>query len=117
MSNKRTGRMPPNHPEKVADRSNRMCEGCHQKPAMNLHHRRFLSRGGRHNIANLVALCGSGNHTGCHGLAHGSNPPQGWAIKAADSRHESAIPFVDAMGRAWLLDDDGGKEEHRGPDR
>lgn len=74
MSNKRTGRMPPGHPGKIDQRCHGMCEGCHQKPAMNLHHRRFLSRDGKHNLANLVALCGSGNHSGCHGDAHGSHP-------------------------------------------
>lgn len=109
MSNKRTGPMPVKHPEIVHDRCYGMCEGCHQKPASDIHHRRFLSRGGKHNLANLVALCGSGNHTGCHGLAHSGNAPDGWAIKAADSRGESDVPFVDLRGIEWKLDDDGGR--------
>lgn len=38
--------------------------------ARNLHHRQLRSRGGRHEISNLVTLSGSGT-TGTHGWVHG----------------------------------------------
>lgn len=108
--------MPPSHPEAVKERSRGMCEANCGRPANDIHHRRPLARGGMHNIANLVALCGRGNHNNgvwCHGLAHASKGREGWLIKMHEPRPESEIPFVDLQGRAWLLDDTGGKEEHR----
>ncbi|PRI10943.1 hypothetical protein B4915_08650 [Leucobacter massiliensis] len=101
--------MPAATVEKLEDRSGGMCEAGCGRPATNIHHRRFLGRGGRHNLANLLALCGSGNHTGCHGKAHQGNPPDGWAISRHERRHESEVPFVDLGGRSWWLDDEGGK--------
>lgn len=99
--------MPPDHPEIVATRSNGMCEGCHKKRATNIHHRRFLGRGGKHNLANLLALCGSGNHSGCHGLAHSGDAPEGWAISQFNNNHEATIRFVDLDGKPWWLDNSG----------
>lgn len=107
--------MPPDHPDKIAQRCHGMCEGCHQEPAMNLHHRRFLSRGGKHNLANLVALCGSGNHTGCHGDAHGSAPLPGWAISRHYGGSEADAWFQDRVGQWWQFDDEGGKQRRAAP--
>lgn len=111
MSNKRTGPMPKRHPEMVRERSGGMCERCLVRPATEIHHRRFLSRGGKHNVANLIHLCGHGNADGCHGEAHtGIGDEVGTSIKAFNPRHESKIAFTDLLGREWLIDDDGGKE-------
>lgn len=110
MSNRRTGRMPPENVEQLSERSGNLCEGCSLKPATEIHHRRFLSRGGMHNLANLVALCsGMGNHNdgSCHGDAHQGDTPEGWAISRHEKRHESEIPFVDRFGRAVLFCDHG----------
>jgi hypothetical protein len=111
VANKRVGRMPKKHVELVRERSQGMCEGCHVRPANDVHHRRYLSRGGAHNVANLVHLCGFGNHAaGCHGLAHSGDAPEGWAVSAWDRRAEASIPFTDLHGVTYWLDDDGGKE-------
>lgn len=111
MSNKRTGRMPQEHVDLLEERSGGMCEsGCGRR-ATQIHHRRFTGRGGKHNLANLLALCGSGNHTGCHGVAHQGHAPAGWAISRHERRHEDQVPFVDLGGRSWWLDDEGGKHD------
>lgn len=111
MSNKRTGRMPKGHPERVKERSQGMCEAGCGRAANDIHHRRPLRRGGMHNLANLVALCGVGNHDNgmCHGLAHANKGREGWLISQYDKRAESEIPFEDLNGEPWWLDDDGGK--------
>lgn len=60
----------------IAARSQGVCEHCGVRPATDIHHRRFLSRGGASSVVNGIALCGGptglagGNHSGCHGLAH-----------------------------------------------
>lgn len=112
MSNKRTGRMPPANVAAVIARSGGMCERCLVAPASAIHHRRYLSRGGRHNVANLLHLCGTGNVGECHGEAHtGIGAEVGTAISMHNPRHESEITFTDLLGREWLLDDDGGRTE------
>lgn len=103
--------MPEAHVDAVEERSGGMCEASCGKPATEIHHRRFTGRGGRHNIANLLALCGRGNHTGCHGIAHQGHAPAGWAISRHEIRHEDQIPFVDLAGHTWWLDDEGGKHD------
>ncbi len=113
MANKRTGRMPPDSVEKVHERSRGICERCLTRPAVDIHHRRFLSRGGGHNLANMLHLCGTGNMYGCHGEAHkGSTATNyGLSISRFNKLQESEIEFVDNRGRAWLLGDDGSKRE------
>ncbi len=111
MSNRKSGRMPAATVEKLGERSRGICESGCGKAATEIHHRRFLSRGGRHNLANLLALCGWGNHAGCHGIAHQGHAPAGWAISRHERRHESQVPFVDLGGRSWWLDDQGGKHD------
>lgn len=65
----------------VVDRSGGVCEGCGESRATNIHHRKYRSRGGTHEVHNLVALCGSGNTSGCHGRAHsGEGKDLGWAV-------------------------------------
>lgn len=115
MSNKRTGPMPKHHPEMVRDRSGGMCERCLVRPATEIHHRRYLSRGGKHNVANLLHLCGHGNYDGCHGEAHsGIGAEVGSAISMHNKRHESEIAFTDLLGRSYYLLDDGTRKEVEG---
>lgn len=57
----------------LRNRSHGRCEWCgHGGKRLEVHHRKYRSRGGRHDASNLVMLCGWGNHTGCHGRAHGA---------------------------------------------
>lgn len=109
MSNKRSGRMPKENPEKLAARSGGMCETCHVMPATNIHHRRFLGRGGMHNLANLLHLCGNGNIDGCHGRAHTGDHLEGTAISSFWPFPEADMGFTDLLGQVWLIDDSGGK--------
>lgn len=72
------------------------------------HHRKFRSRGGSDEVANLVLMCGSGT-TGCHGWVH-ANPRAarevGFALESWEG--PDAVPIVHALyGRVWL-DVDGG---------
>lgn len=101
----------------VLFRANGRCEWCGRwTQALNLHHRLYRSRrfradgGGIHDGGNLVALCGSGNHTGCHGRAHGAGPGDYDAAIAAGMTIPSggspaAIPIRSVWFRldAWLL--------------
>lgn len=113
MSNKRTGPMPQKHVDAVQERSRGMCERCLVTPATNIHHRLYLSAGGRHNIANLLHLCGAGNVSGCHGEAHtGIGREVGTSISRHTRLAPHEIPFTDLLGREWVLDDDGGKHAH-----
>lgn len=95
-------------PEKVREtvlaRAGGRCEGCGKSAPLELHHRRFRSRGGEHTVENIVALCGWGNHTGCHGKAHSTEPPQGWAVSrwGTDPLH---IPFLSYHGLVFLTRD------------
>ena len=86
-------------------RSGGVCEFCGRQPATEVHHRKFRSRGGGHNIENLLHLCGWGNHTGCHGLAHSGEPPAGLAVHAWED--ERLVPVEDAGGTLWWLTKDG----------
>lgn len=115
MSNRRTGRMPWRHLEAVERRSGNMCEGCHVRQATDVHHRKPLARGGMHNIANLVHLCGGegglsgGNHSGCHGLAHSGDAPDGWLISRFEKKPDIGVFFTDLNGTIWRFDDYGEK--------
>jgi hypothetical protein len=103
--------------ETVRARSGGACEGCHAREASEMHHRRFRSRGGQHTAANLLHLCGWGNHTGCHGIAHSqAGHDKGWSVNSwADP---AATPIEHAVHGLVLLDDDGGvhkTQEGAGP--
>lgn len=89
----------------VKERSAGVCEGCGHKPASQIHHRKYRSRGGSHDVSNLLHLCGSGNHTGCHGLAHSATPPEGWALPSGLCK-PTLEPLIYRGVRA-LLDDAG----------
>ena len=70
----------------VEERSGGVCEGCGKRRATQKHHRLFKSRGGRDEVVNLLDLCGSGNHTGCHGEAHTDLERQihGWSVPSGE---------------------------------
>lgn len=64
-------------------RSRGICEGCGLAKAAQAHHRKYRSRGGLSDLANALHLCGSGNHTGCHGTAHtAKGEALGWSIRS-----------------------------------
>lgn len=86
--------------ERVRDRADGTCEGCGERSAEQMHHRRFRSRGGKHVVANLVHIC----HL-CHGRAHGPNPPAGWAISQYEQHPDHLIPFQAFDGLSWLTKD------------
>ncbi|MFJ6427506.1 HNH endonuclease [Microbacterium maritypicum] len=44
----------------VHERAQGRCEGCGRIAPLELHHRKYRSRGGTHTVENLVALCGWG---------------------------------------------------------
>jgi len=94
-------------PKKVRDlvsvRAQGRCEGCGGYADLELHHRKFRSRGGQHTASNLVALCGWGNHTGCHGKAHSAEPPRGWALRSWQT--PDLEPFLSFEGLVWLTVD------------
>jgi len=65
----------------VRKRAAGICEGCGAAPATEFHHRIYRSRGGLDTVVNLLHLCGWGNHTGCHGIAHTIVGAQtGWSV-------------------------------------
>jgi len=67
----------------VEARSGGVCEGCGKRRATEKHHRLYRSRGGLHVVENLLDLCGWGNHTGDHGVAHTkTGEDRGWSIRS-----------------------------------
>ena len=88
----------------VRDRAQGRCEGCGAYADTELHHRVFRSRGGAHSPQNLIALCGWGNHTGCHGAAHSGRlgAARGWAVHSWHNPAEVPVWRFDAW---WLLTD------------
>jgi len=68
-----------------------------------IHHRRYKSRGGGHEVSNLIHLCGSGNHTGCHGTAHtGEGETRGWSIESGVAPTYT-YELVYRGVRGWLI--------------
>lgn len=109
------GPVPKRNALAVHARSRGMCERCYVRPATDIHHRQFRSRGGTHDVWNLLDLCGGaaglagGNHSGCHGFAHsGEGDEAGLSVHSWDDPAE--LPYRDAHGVAWRLLDDGTKE-------
>lgn len=99
----------------VQERSGGVCEGCGRRPAMEMHHRQYRSRGGRHEVVNLLHLCGSGNHTGCHGTAHTAMGAEaGWSVHSWATPAEVPVNYRLA-GLALLTENV--TDEHRGVKR
>lgn len=97
----------------IKARSGGTCEGCGLTDATEIHHCQFRSRLGPSVAGNALHLCGWGNHTGCHGIAHSGAKAEaiGWAIR---SRHDPLIvpKRISLEGRkTWVrFDNDGGLE-------
>ena len=80
---------------RVSERSGGVCEGCGVQPATQKHHRVYRSRRGRDEVENLLDLCGSGNHTGCHGEAH-TNPQRqidGWTVPSWEKPRDRPVLY------------------------
>lgn len=96
----------------VAHRSGLLCEGCGAQSPLQLHHRKYRSRGGPDTASNALALCGLGNISGCHGTAHGGYVGEsiGWAVR---SGHDPLLVpvFRRTDSTWWRFDNDGGKEQ------
>jgi hypothetical protein len=84
------------------------CEVCGTTGHLELHHRQYRSRGGRHVASNLVALCGWGNHTGHHGWAHSEPLAAVWGVSLASGVDPSAERIWSALRGVWLVLDDAG---------
>lgn len=93
----------------VSERAGGACERCGRTCDVDLHHRKFRSRGGQHTVQNLVGLCGFGNTTGCHGWAHTVKEAQidGWSVASWDD--EATKPVL-RRGVWVLLNESGGFE-------
>jgi hypothetical protein len=81
-------RIPQTARDAVTERSGGICEGCGTERAHDIHRRKYLSRGGTHDISNLLHLCGAGNTSGCHGKAHNGGEQDGWSVPSW-ARHET----------------------------
>lgn len=102
---KQPKRIPAKNRRTIELRSGGVCESCGDRPASDIHHRQYLSRGGVHDVHNLVHLCGFGGTSGCHGRAHKTGEREGLAIR---SHERSEMKPVLYRG-VWVLpDDDGG---------
>lgn len=101
---KQPKRIPAKNRRQVEQRSGGVCESCGDNPAADIHHRQYRSRGGSHDVHNLIHLCGWGNHTGCHGRAHSAGEREGLSIGRG---YRSELQPVLYRGVWVLLDDDG----------
>src|SRR5690554_5398469 len=96
-------------PQKVRDqaahRSQLLCEGCGGPGPLELHHRQYRSRGGEDVIQNALLLCGWGNHTGCHGIAHTAvGEARGWSVRSGFNPAE--VKLTHALYGVVVLHDD-----------
>lgn len=97
---------------KIRLRSRGICEGCGLAPATEMHHCQFRSRLGPSTAGNGMHLCGWGNHTGCHGVAHDGKKGEeiGWSIRSGHDPLEVPKLIVINFVKVWaLFDDDGGR--------
>jgi hypothetical protein len=89
----------------VAKRSKLLCEGCGSSSPLQLHHRQYKSRGGKDTVSNALALCGSGNHSGCHGRAHtGEGERLGWSVRSGFDPGEVPVVCPDGVERKLIED-------------
>lgn len=105
----------------VNARAQGRCEWCgRRESALQLHHRLFRSRGGSHGPENLLALCGSGNHSGCHGRAHGASAGDTEAALAAGvtiprGGEPRGVPVMSVIFGLWAWLREDGDYEFDGP--
>lgn len=100
----------------VEERCGGLCEGCGEKPATELHHRKYRSRSGGNEVENLIALCGFGNNqaAGCHGTAHsGEGGELGWSVHSW--RDPATTPVLYRGVMSWLTSDGRVVDAHPEP--
>ena len=104
--------------ERVRARADGRCEVCGKyAPGADIHHRLAKGMGGTsnkriHDPSNLLAVCGFGNTSGCHGDIHGRadySKAMGWIVSRFTPHQPAEIPVRLWDGMFWL-DDDGGRE-------
>lgn len=84
-------------------RSGGLCEGCGLAKATEAHHRQYRTRGGSDLLSNALHLCGSGNHTGCHGIAHtAEGEARGWSIRSGFDPSEVPVQIMAGFSKAWV---------------
>lgn len=67
-------------------------------------HRQFKSRGGKDAVVNALHLCGWGNHTGCHGVAHSAEGNElGWSCNSWEDPATKPVLYRGVM--CWLTPD------------
>jgi hypothetical protein len=95
---------PPKVIRALKNRSRGLCEGCGLAPATEAHHRQYRSRGGTETLDNALHLCGWGNHTGCHGIAHSGRQGEacGWAVRTGFSTLEVPVLMVPSFHEQWF---------------
>ena len=94
-------------------RSRGICEGCGLAEATEAHHRQYRSRGGSDLIENALHLCGWGNHTGCHGIAHtAAGEAHGWSVRSGHNPILVPVMMRVVLAERWVkLTADGGLEQ------
>lgn len=103
--------IPPRTREKVYARANGVCEVCGKyAPGAEIHHRMLRGMGGSkkpniHNVESLIAVCGWGNTSGCHGDIHGNtdySKAMGWIISRFSPYEPEQVPVRMWDGMFWL---------------
>jgi len=90
-------------------RSGGICEGCRIHRATEAHHRLYRSRGGPDTIENAMHLCGSGNHTGDHGVAHTAvGERRGWSLRSGFEPAEVPVLVAPGPRERWVRFDERG---------
>lgn len=80
----------------VAERAGGICETCGCRPAEQMHHRKYRSRGGTDDVHNLLHIC-----HGCHGRAHtGEGEALGWSVPSWS--HSDFWPVLTAHS-GWVV--------------
>lgn len=91
----------------VLARSGGACERCgHHMQKLDLHHRKSYARGGQDTVENLVALCGWGMQTGCHGWAHRFPPEHTYGFTLHSWQQPVDVPLDIEGSRVKLLPHD-----------
>lgn len=92
--------------EAILARAGGVCEVCGQARVTEVHHRLHVSHGGPNTIENGLAVCGWGNHTGCHGRAHTDSLRyvNGWAVRTG---YDPGAVHVLYRGESVVLTPDG----------
>lgn len=94
----------------ILTRAGGVCEVCGAPGSLELHHRKYKSRGGLGTAANGTALCGWGNHTGHHGWAHTHPDAHAWGVSLHSWEDPLERPMWDDVRGVWCALDDAGNK-------